>query len=55
MLQAELAALSTNADQRVIQDATHYIQLDNPAAVIAAILDVVTTVREGGPVRRVDE
>ena len=55
VLQGELAALSTNADQRVIQDATHYIQLDNPAAVIAAILDVVTAVREGGPVRSVDE
>ena len=41
-LQIELTALSTSGEQRVIDDATHYIQYDNPDAVIAAIRDVVT-------------
>ena len=41
-LQIELTALSTSGEQRVIDDATHYIQYDNPDAVIQAIRDVVT-------------
>jgi pimeloyl-ACP methyl ester carboxylesterase len=41
-LQTELTALSTSGEQRVIDDATHYIQYDNPDAVIQAIRDVVT-------------
>jgi pimeloyl-ACP methyl ester carboxylesterase len=43
-LQIELTALSTNGDQRVIEDAEHYIQHDNPDAVIRAIRDVVTSI-----------
>jgi pimeloyl-ACP methyl ester carboxylesterase len=43
-LQIELAALSTKGEQRVIDDAEHYIQYDNPDAVIRAIRDVVTTI-----------
>ena len=41
-LQIELNALSTNSERRVIDDATHYIQYDNPDAVITAIRDVMT-------------
>lgn len=51
-LQAELAALSTNSDHRVVEDAGHYIHWDRPQAVVAATRDVVTAVREEGPVRR---
>ncbi len=43
-LQIELTALSTNGEQRVIDDAEHYIQYDNPDAVIRAIRDVVTSI-----------
>jgi hypothetical protein len=43
-LQADLATLSSNADRRVVPNATHYIQLDDPAAVIAAVSDVVSAV-----------
>jgi pimeloyl-ACP methyl ester carboxylesterase len=51
-LQAELAMLSTNSDQRVSPRAGHYIQLDDPDAVVTAIEDVVTSVRDGTRVRR---
>ena len=51
-LQAELAMLSTNSDQRVSPHAGHYIQLDDPDAVVTAIRDVVTAVRKGTPVRK---
>ena len=54
-LQNELAALSTNIDHRVIIGASHYIQWDDPAAVITAVSDVVTAHREGTPVRRAAE
>ena len=43
-LQIELTALSTSGEQRVIDNAEHYIQYDNPDAVIHAIRDVLTTV-----------
>ena len=51
-LQDELAMLSTNADQRVIPRAGHFVQLDDPAAVVTAIRDVVTAARAGTPVRK---
>jgi len=43
-LQIELTALSTSGEQRVIDDADHYIQYDNPDAVIQAIRDVLTSI-----------
>jgi len=43
-LQKELAAFSTNSEHRVIDDAGHYIQYDNPDAVIAAIRDVSASI-----------
>ena len=49
-MQGELAALSTNADQRLIADATHFIHLDNPAGVVQAISDVVLAARYSTPV-----
>jgi len=52
-MQRELAALSTNSDHRVVPDARHYIQFDDPAAVIAAIEDVVAAVRTGATVRSI--
>jgi hypothetical protein len=51
-LQAELAMLSTNADQRVSPHAGHFVQLDDPAAVVTAIRDVVTAARAGTRVRK---
>ena len=53
-LQSELASLSTNSDHRMVQDATHYIQWDDPRTVIEAIREVVVAVREGRPVRKTD-
>jgi pimeloyl-ACP methyl ester carboxylesterase len=49
-LQEEIAGLSTNSERRVIERSAHYIQLEAPEAVIAAVLDVVTAAREGTPV-----
>jgi pimeloyl-ACP methyl ester carboxylesterase len=51
-LQAELAMLSTNADQRVSPRAGHFVQLDDPAEVVTAVRDVVTAAREGTRVRK---
>jgi pimeloyl-ACP methyl ester carboxylesterase len=50
-LQDDLARLSTNVDHRVSPVAGHYIQLDDPAAVITAVRDVVTAVRARTRVR----
>jgi pimeloyl-ACP methyl ester carboxylesterase len=50
-LQRELAALSTNSDHRVLPEARHFIQFDDPEAVIDAIADVVGAVRTGGRVQ----
>lgn len=44
-LQGELAALSTNSTHRVVKDSTHAIELDQPDAVIQAILDMLEIVR----------
>lgn len=52
-LHGELAALSTNSDHRVVDGAGHYIHRDRPGAVVAAVRDVVTAVREEGEVRGV--
>jgi len=51
-LQGELAGLSTNSDHRIVEGAGHYVHRDRPGAVIAAIRDVVTAVRGGGPIRK---
>jgi pimeloyl-ACP methyl ester carboxylesterase len=48
-LQTELAALSTNSLQRTVEHAHHYIQLANPEAVVAAVRDVLTAVRDSTP------
>lgn len=52
-LQRELAALSTNSDHRVLPESRHYIQFDDPAAVIAAVDDVVQAVRTGRSVQAI--
>jgi pimeloyl-ACP methyl ester carboxylesterase len=52
VLQRELAALSTNSEQRFVPDCGHYIQQQQPEVVVAAVRDVVAAVR-GGEVRRV--
>jgi len=46
-MQAELAALSTNSDQRLVNRASHFIHLDDPEAVVQAIRDVVRAARDG--------
>lgn len=48
MVQAhtELAGLSTNSSHRTVDGAGHYIHVDRPEAVIEAIRDVVTAVRQ---------
>ena len=43
-LQDELAGLSTNSDWIVVEDASHYIHLDQPQVVITAIRDILTQV-----------
>lgn len=52
-LHEELAGLSTNSDHRVVEAAGHCVHEDRPEAVVTAVRDVVTAVRERGPVRRV--
>ena len=52
VLQAELAALSTNSAHRVVEAATHYIHHDEPDAVVAAVREVVDAVRAGSPLRQ---
>jgi pimeloyl-ACP methyl ester carboxylesterase len=52
-LHEELAGLSTNSDHRIVEGAGHYIHEDRPEVVVTAVRDVVTAVREPGPVRRV--
>lgn len=45
-LQHDLSALSTVGTDTVIPDASHYIQLDRPDVVIAAVRDVVREARQ---------
>jgi hypothetical protein len=40
-----LAALSRRGSNQVVPESTHYIQIDQPKAVIAAVLKVVAEVR----------
>lgn len=51
-LHAELSALSTNSDHRIVVGAGHYIQMERPEAVVSTIQDVAVAIREGLPVRR---
>ena len=51
-LQAELAALFSNSDHRMVSDAAHFVQLDDPEAVIHAVRDVLTAARSGALVRK---
>ncbi len=44
---AELAALSSRGVRRLVPDSGHYIQSDQPGAVIAAIKEVLSAAREG--------
>lgn len=50
-LQAELAALSSRSDHRVIDGAGHNIHGDRPDALVEAVRDVLDQVREGGTSR----
>lgn len=50
ILHAEQAALSTRGRQQIVPDAGHYIQIDRPDVVIAAVREVVGEVRaDQGP------
>jgi pimeloyl-ACP methyl ester carboxylesterase len=44
-MQDAMATWSTTSKHEVFEDASHYIQFDRPAAVIAAVRDVVTRAR----------
>ncbi len=44
-LHTEQAAFSTRGRQQLVPDATHYIQVDRPEVVIAAVREVVDAVR----------
>lgn len=44
-LQAEMAAMSTHGSQQTVPDSGHYIQIDRPDIVIAAVDRVVDAVR----------
>jgi pimeloyl-ACP methyl ester carboxylesterase len=50
-LQEEIAGFSTSSERRLIENSAHYIQLEVPEAVVAAVRDVVTAVRRGTHVR----
>ena len=41
----EMAALSSRGENRVVDGASHYIQIDRPEVVIDAVLEVLATVR----------
>jgi hypothetical protein len=45
-LQAELAALSTNGELVVVENTGHYIQIDQPDAVIEAVNTLVTSLQK---------
>ena len=49
-LQNELAQLSTRSTHTIVRNSGHYIQLDQPEAVIEAIKKVVKQVREAQPI-----
>jgi pimeloyl-ACP methyl ester carboxylesterase len=40
-LHAELAALSSNGKQVVVSEGGHYVQVDQPQAVVGAVREVV--------------
>ena len=44
-LHSEQAAFSTRGRQKLVPDATHFIQVDRPEVVIAAVREVVDMVR----------
>lgn len=46
-MQEELAHLSTRGVQRIVKNSGHYIQIDQPAAVVDAIHDVIEQARSG--------
>ena len=46
-LQNDMASWSSRSDHRIFNDAGHYIQFDRPDAVIAAIQEVVESIRSG--------
>ena len=48
-LQGELARLSRNSRLVVVEKSGHHIQLDQPAAVVGAVIEVVTAVRRRVP------
>lgn len=48
---AAIAKLSRNSRHTAVRDSQHEIHLSHPEAVITAILDVVTAVRERRPLR----
>jgi pimeloyl-ACP methyl ester carboxylesterase len=50
-LQGQLATLSMNSEHMVVDHSGHHIQLDEPGAVIAAILRVVDAVRHQRPLK----
>jgi len=47
-LNADQAAFSTRGRQKIVPDASHYIQVDRPEVVISAVRQVVDTVRADG-------
>lgn len=51
-MQDAIAARSTNSARRIIGHVGHNIHMDDPAATIRAIQDVVSAVRSGDEVRR---
>ena len=51
-LHAEQARFSTRGRQQIVPDATHYIQIDRPDIVVAAVRTVVDTVRADAPAKK---
>ena len=48
-MQAELAALSKNGTQRVVEDSGHFIQIERPDVVVEEVLAMVQSLRHSPP------
>jgi pimeloyl-ACP methyl ester carboxylesterase len=47
-LQNDMASWSSRSTHRVLNDAGHFVQLDRPDAVVAAVREVVDSARSEG-------
>jgi pimeloyl-ACP methyl ester carboxylesterase len=51
-MQDDLPRLSSNSAYLIVENAGHHIQLDRPDVVVAAVNEVVASVRQQRPLNR---